>query len=35
MRAAAEIIEENVETKIPLLELPRTTVRRLKEGTHR
>jgi hypothetical protein len=32
MQLAAETIEENRETKIPLLELPRTTVRRLKEG---
>ncbi len=31
MKLAAEMIEENRDTKIPLLELPRTTVRRLKE----
>ena len=30
MRLAAKMIEENRETKIPLLELPRTTVRRLR-----
>jgi hypothetical protein len=29
MRATAELIEGNLETKIPRLELPRTTVRRL------
>jgi len=31
MRAVAEMIERNAETKVPMLELPRTTVRRLKE----
>ena len=31
MQIAAEMIEENRETKIALLELPRKTVRRLKE----
>jgi hypothetical protein len=31
MRMAATMIEENLETKIPLLELPRTTVRKLRE----
>ncbi len=31
MRIVAELIQENVEGKIPLFELPRTTVRRLKE----
>ncbi len=31
VRMAAKMIEENRETKIPLLELPRTTVRKLKE----
>ncbi len=31
MRIVAEMIEDNVEAKIPLLELPRTTVRRLKD----
>jgi hypothetical protein len=29
MRAAAEMIEENLDRRIPLLELPRSTVRRL------
>jgi len=31
MRTAAEIVEDNLERKVPLLELPRTTVRRLKQ----
>ncbi len=31
MRAVAEMIGDNMEERIPLLELPRTTVRRLKE----
>jgi hypothetical protein len=31
MGATAELIESNLETKIPLLELPRTTVRKLKQ----
>jgi len=31
MRETAELVEDNLETKIPLLELPRTTVRRLRE----
>ena len=31
MRATAELIDDNLETKIPLLELPRTTVRWLTE----
>ena len=31
MGSAAEMIDDNIETKVPLLELPRTTVRRLKE----
>ena len=30
MRSAAELLEGNLERKVPLLELPRTTVRRLK-----
>jgi hypothetical protein len=30
MRATADVIEENLETRIALLELPRTTVRRLR-----
>ncbi len=34
LRITAEMIEENVEAKIPLLELPRTTVRRLKDARH-
>jgi hypothetical protein len=31
MRVTAELIEDNLEARIPLLELPRTTVRRLKQ----
>jgi len=31
MRATAGLIEDNLETKIPLLDLPRTTMRRLRE----
>ncbi len=31
MRTTAEMIEENQEARIPLLELPRTTMRRLRE----
>ena len=30
-RTAADMIEENQEVKVPLLELPRTTVRKLKD----
>lgn len=30
LRLAAEMIEENRDMKVPLLELPRTTMRRLK-----
>jgi hypothetical protein len=30
MRATAEMIEGNLEVKVPLLELPRTTVWRLR-----
>ena len=30
MRTVAEMIEDNLETKVPLLELPRTTVRKVK-----
>ncbi len=32
MRTAAHVVEGNLEMKVPLLELPRTTVRRLKES---
>jgi len=32
IQRAAEMIEENAETKVPLLELPRTTVRRIKDA---
>jgi len=32
MELVAEMIEENLETKVPLLEFPRTTVRKIKEG---
>jgi len=31
MQIVADLIEDNRETKIPLLELPRARVRRLKE----
>ncbi len=31
MRITAQMIQENRETKIPMLEMARTTVRRLKE----
>jgi hypothetical protein len=31
MRVVADMIEGNLETKFPLLELPRTTVRRIRE----
>lgn len=31
MRTAAEMIDDNLERKVPLLELPRTTARRLNE----
>jgi len=31
MRIAAEMVENHLETKLPMLELSRTTVRRLKE----
>jgi len=31
MRTAADMIEENREARVPMLELPRTTVRRIKE----
>ena len=31
LQTAAEMIEENQEVKVPMLELPRTTVRKLKE----
>jgi hypothetical protein len=33
MRLAAEMVEGNVEMKVPLLEFPRTTVRKMKTGT--
>jgi len=33
LRRAAEMIEENSETKVPMLELPKTTVRKIKEGS--
>ena len=33
IQKAAEMIEENAETKVPLLEFPRTTVRKIKEGS--
>ncbi|MDP9343948.1 MAG: hypothetical protein M3Q23_18025 [Actinomycetota bacterium] len=32
MRAAAELIEDNLELNIPLLEFERTTVRKLREN---
>jgi hypothetical protein len=32
MRTVAEMIEGNRDMKVPLLELPRTTARRLKES---
>jgi hypothetical protein len=32
MRITAEMIEDHAEERVPLLELPRTTVRKLKEG---
>lgn len=32
LSVAAAMIEDNLDTKIPLTEFPRTTVRRLKEG---
>jgi hypothetical protein len=32
MRIVVKMIEDNLETKISLMELPRTTVRRLREG---
>ena len=31
MQTVAAMIEDNLEMKVPFLELPRTTVRRLKE----
>jgi hypothetical protein len=31
MQIAAEMVEDNLEAKIPMLELPRTTVRRLRQ----
>jgi len=32
MQTTGEMIEENLETKVPMLEFPRTTVRKIKEG---
>ena len=32
MRTAGEMIEENMEMQVPLLEFPRTTARKIKEG---